>query len=87
MEARQAGCIAGALDERDYAAKLAGAGFGSIQIEPTRVYNIEDARAFLTGQGVNVDAIAPQVEGKFLSAFIRGVKPSSKECCGPACCS
>ena len=81
------GCIAGALEHGDYVSKLAGAGFDQIDIEPTRVYNVEDARAFLTGQGVDVDAIAPQVEGKFMSAFIRAVKPASKECCGPACCS
>ena len=56
-------------------------------MEPTRVYNIEDARQFLTGQGIDVDAIAPQVEGKLMSAFIRAVKPSAKECCGPSCCS
>jgi len=81
------GCIAGALRDYDYVAKLAKAGFESIDIEPTRVYNIEEARQFLTGEGINVDAIAPQVEGKFMSAFIRAVKPPSKECCGPACCS
>jgi arsenite methyltransferase len=81
------GCIAGALEEYEYVAKLARAGFDGIDIEPTRVYNIEDARAFLTGQGVDVDAIAPQVEGKFMSAFIRALKPASKECCGPAGCS
>ena len=59
----------------------------SIDVEPTRIYNIDDARQFLTGQGIDVDAIAPQVEGKFMSAFIRAVKPSAKECCGPSCCS
>jgi ubiquinone/menaquinone biosynthesis C-methylase UbiE len=69
------GCIAGALDDHQYVAKLASAGFNDIDIEPTRVYNIEDARTFLTGQGVDVDAIAPQVEGKFMGAFIRAVKP------------
>jgi arsenite methyltransferase len=69
------GCIAGALDDYQYAAKLANAGFDGIDIEPTRVYSIEDARTFLTGQGVDVDAIAPQVEGKFMSAFVRAVKP------------
>jgi len=79
------GCIAGALEQHEYAAKLARAGFDAIDIEPTRVYDIEDARAFLTGQGVDVDAVAPQVEGRFMSAFVRAVKP--KECCGPACCS
>src|SRR5215475_14546621 len=67
------GCIAGALQDYDYVTKLAKAGFDNIDIEPTRVYNIEDARTFLTGQGVNVDAIAPQVQGKFMSAFIRAI--------------
>jgi SAM-dependent methyltransferase len=81
------GCIAGALEESEYLRALARAGFDSIEIEPTRVYNIEDARQFLTGKGIDVDAIAAQVEGKFMSAFIRAVKPSAKECCGPACCS
>jgi arsenite methyltransferase len=81
------GCMAGALEEHEYVARLARAGFDSIGIEPTRVYNIEDARASLTGQGVDVDAVAPQVDGKFMSAFIRAVKPASKECCGPSCCS
>jgi SAM-dependent methyltransferase len=81
------GCIAGALRDDDYAAKLARAGFDSIGIEPTRVYGIEDARQFLAGEGIDADAIAPQVEGKFMSAFIRAAKPVSKECCGPACCS
>jgi arsenite methyltransferase len=79
------GCIAGALDDYQYVAKLAKAGFDGIDIEPTRVYNIEDARTFLTGQGVDVDAIAPQVEGKFMSAFIRATKPAS--CCAPGCCA
>jgi len=71
------GCIAGALRDYDYVAKLAQAGFQQIDIEPTRVYNIEDARQFLTGEGIDVDAIAPLVEGKFMSAFIRAVKPSA----------
>ena len=79
------GCIAGALDDYAYIAKLAKAGFDGIDIEPTRIYNIEDARTFLTGQGVDVDAIAPQVEGKFMSAFIRAMKPAS--CCAPGCCA
>jgi arsenite methyltransferase len=70
------GCIAGALDDGEYAAKLARAGFTAIDIEPTRVYGVEDARAFLAGQGVDVDVIAPQVEGKFMSAFIRAIKPA-----------
>jgi len=69
------GCVAGALEENEYKAKLAAAGFENIDIEPTRVYHIEDARAFLTGQGIDVDAIAPQVDGKFMSGFIRARKP------------
>jgi len=79
------GCIAGALEDRRYVEKLAKAGFDNIEIETTRVYNIEDARTFLTGQGIDVDAIAPQVEGKFMSAFIRATKPAS--CCGLGCCA
>jgi SAM-dependent methyltransferase len=81
------GCIAGALRDYDYGAKLARAGFDSIDIEPTRVYSIEDARQFLTGSGIDVDTIAPLVEGKFISAFIRAVKPPARECCGTSCCS
>ena len=79
------GCIAGALQDSEYERKLADAGFVSIAIEPTRVYDIEDARVFLTGQGVDVDAIAPQVQGKFMSAFIRATKPAAA-CCAPECC-
>ena len=66
------------MHDHEYVAKLAKAGFDDIDIEPTRVYNIEDARQFLTGEGIDVDAIAPQVEDKFMSAFIRAVKPSRK---------
>jgi SAM-dependent methyltransferase len=69
------GCIAGALDEGDYRAKLAAAGFDSIGVEPTRVYRIEDARALLADKELNVDAIAPAVDGKFMSAFVRARKP------------
>jgi SAM-dependent methyltransferase len=82
------GCIAGALEETDYRNKLAAAGFEQIEVEPTRIYRAEDAREFLAGQGIDVGAIAPQVDGKFLSAFIRAVKPKVKEaCCGPTCCN
>jgi SAM-dependent methyltransferase len=81
------GCIAGALDDYQYVAKLARAGFDAIDIEPTRVYNIEDARTFLSGQGVDVDAMAPRVEGKFMSAFIRAQKPAPASCCAPGCCA
>jgi arsenite methyltransferase len=79
------GCIAGALRDSEYADKLTRAGFERVEIEPTRVYNIEDARTFLGGQGVDVDLMAPQVEGKFMSAFIRAVKPAA--CCAPGCCA
>ena len=83
------GCIAGALEENEYRGKLTTAGFEQIEIEPTRIYRAEDAREFLAGQGIDVDKFVPQVDGKFLSAFIRAVKPvgSAKPCCGPACCS
>jgi len=79
------GCIAGALRDTDYRAKLAQAGFDEIDIEPTRVYSIEDARAFLSTEGIDVEAIAPQVEGKFMSAFVRATKPATA-CCAPGCC-
>jgi SAM-dependent methyltransferase len=83
------GCIAGALEENDYHNKLSCAGFERIEIEPTREYRAEDAREFLCGQGIDVDAIAPQVDGKFFSAFIRAVKPATaaKTCCAPTCCN
>ncbi len=71
------GCVAGSLEENDYRAKLAAAGFEQIDLEPTRVYNVNDAREFLTGQNIDVDAIAPQVDGKLMSAFVRAVKPRS----------
>jgi arsenite methyltransferase len=84
------GCIAGALEESDYRAKLSATGFVDVEVEPTRIYRLEDAREFLSGQGLDVDALAPQVDGKFLSAFIRAVKPADskdKACCGPTCCN
>jgi arsenite methyltransferase len=84
------GCIAGALDQDDYRAKVAAAGFNEVSFETTRTYDIEDARVFLTEAGIAVDEIAPQVEGKFLSAFIRATKPNettAAPCCGPNCCS
>jgi SAM-dependent methyltransferase len=70
------GCVAGALKDSEYMSKLTAAGFEDVTIEPTRVYKVEDARQFLNAQGVDADAIAPQVEGKFVSAFIRAKKPS-----------
>lgn len=72
------GCLAGALDESDYAAKLRAAGFEAIAIEPTRVYQTEDAREFLAGKRIDVDIVAPQIDGKFFSAFIRARKPGEQ---------
>jgi SAM-dependent methyltransferase len=80
------GCIAGALEENEYTAKLAKAGFTAISVEPTRIYSIEDARRFLEDAGIDVDAIAPKAEGKLMSAFVRATKPSLS-CCGPNCCA
>jgi arsenite methyltransferase len=79
------GCIAGALRDYEYVAKLTKAGFGAVEIEPTRVYSVEDARTFLSAQGVDVDTMACAVEGKFLSAFIRATKPA--RCSAPGCCA
>jgi SAM-dependent methyltransferase len=82
------GCVAGALEENEYRSKLAAAGFENIDVEPTRIYRVEDAHAFLSGQGIDVDLIAPQVDGKFMGAFIRARKPvAAKPCCGPSCCA
>jgi hypothetical protein len=83
------GCIAGALEENDYHRKLVAAGFEQIEVEPTRIYRVEDAREFLAGQGIDVEVIAPRVDGKFMSAFIRALKPKAAEepCCGPTCCN
>ncbi|MGE5131074.1 MAG: arsenite methyltransferase [Sphingomonadaceae bacterium] len=71
------GCVAGALDENEYRAKLAATGFTNVDIEPTRVYRAEDARAFLVDRGMDASAIGSQVDGKFLSAFIRAMKPAA----------
>jgi arsenite methyltransferase len=82
------GCIAGALQETEYREKLARAGFESIDIEATRVYKVEEAREFIAAAGLDVDAIAPLVDEKFMSAFIRALKPAAKTaCCGPSCCA
>jgi SAM-dependent methyltransferase len=93
-----AGCVAGALSDRDYLDKLAAAGFDNAAIEVTRVYSAADARDLLAGQGADVEALASQVDGKFASAFIRAVKPdgdaktrpaaarSEASCCAPSCC-
>lgn len=73
------GCVAGALKETEYSAKLAAAGFEQVSIEPTRVYSVEDARQFL---GDDLAAMAAQMDGKVMSAFVRAVKPAAKSCCG-----
>jgi len=80
-----AGCVAGALQDTDYRAKLAAAGFEAIDIEPMRIYRAEDAKEFLCAEGVDAAALAPLVDGKFMSAFVRAQKPGAS-CCGPTCC-
>ena len=79
------GCVAGALSDSEYTDKLASAGFEDIGIEITRVYDADDARAFLAGEGFNDDKIVNEVNGKFVSAFVRASKP--KRCCAPGCCA
>jgi SAM-dependent methyltransferase len=82
------GCIAGALEEKEYQEKLARAGFESIEVEPTRVYKAEEAREFLGAAGLDPDVVGPQIDGKFISAFVRAMKPATKAaCCGPTCCA
>jgi SAM-dependent methyltransferase len=75
------GCVAGALEENEYRAKLAAAGFGDIRIEPTRIYSLEDARSFLVEKGIDVEAMAAHADGKFMSAFIRATKLVSAPAC------
>lgn len=86
------GCVAGALQESDYRDKLSAAGFSQIEIEPTRIYRVADAREFLADKGLDVDALAAQADGKFISAFVRAVKPAilatqPAPCCAPGCCA
>jgi ubiquinone/menaquinone biosynthesis C-methylase UbiE len=82
------GCVAGALSDYEYVATLAKAGFDDIGIEATREYSLEDARTFLAGEGLDVDALANEVDGRFISGFVRATKPAAKSdpCCGPTCC-
>jgi arsenite methyltransferase len=88
------GCVAGALEEGEFARLLAAVGFEEVDIEPTRVYRVDDARAFLEGSGIDVDAMAPAVDGRIASAFVRARKPvavpaaaaSTAACCAPGCC-
>lgn len=83
------GCVAGALDESEYRSKLSSAGFEQVNVEPTRIYHAADAREFLSSAGIDADTLAPQIDGKVMSAFVRAVKPvnSVKEaCCDSTCC-
>jgi len=79
-----AGCMAGALRDTEYLTKVKAAGFQAVEIEPTRIYTEADARQSFRGKGIDIDRIAPQVDGKFMSAFVRATKPAG--CCGPTCC-
>jgi arsenite methyltransferase len=92
------GCVAGALEELEYRDLLADAGFRRVDVEPTRIYEAKDAEAFLTGSGLDVETFTAQIDGKFMSAFIRATKPAAprslaalptkeKSCCGPECCN
>jgi SAM-dependent methyltransferase len=92
------GCVAGALEEMEYRDLLADAGFRRVEVEPTRVYKAEDAAAFLAGSGLDPQSFTSQIEGKFMSAFIRATKPAAPRsprpmpvqaapCCGPDCCN
>ena len=81
------GCIAGALQDTEYISKLQAAGFKDVEVEPWRIYSVEDARSFLTEAGLDVDGLAPSVKDMFASAFIRATKPDTEACCAPGCCS
>jgi arsenite methyltransferase len=84
------GCVAGALEEEEYRAKLSSAGFGDVEVEPTRVYKAEDAKAFLASAGLDEQGLAESVDGRFMSAFVRATKPGGAAvapCCAPGCCS
>ena len=85
------GCVAGALEESEFVRLLADVGFGGADIEPTRVYQSEDARLFLTEAGIDVAANLDEIDGKFMAAFVRATKPAASAepaaCCGPSCCS
>ena len=79
-----AGCMAGALRDTEYVSKVKAAGFQPVEIEPTRIYTEADARESFSGKDIDIDRLAPQVDGKFMSAFVRATKPAA--CCGPTCC-
>ena len=81
------GCVAGALEEQEFLSLLNDVGFENPSIEPTRVYRREDAAAFLTDAGLEVERLASEIDGKFMSGFVRATKPKSSACCGSDCCS
>ena len=81
------GCIAGAMQEAEYRQELQAAGFEGVEVEPTRIYQLEEARDFLTAAGLDAEIVGPQIKDKFMSAFIRARKPQARGCCGPTCCS
>jgi SAM-dependent methyltransferase len=91
------GCVAGALEEKEYERLLRSAGFESVDIEPTRIYRMEDAEAFLTGSGLDSETLSSEIDGRFMSAFVRGTKPAAPtarelnvetaSCCGSDCCA
>jgi arsenite methyltransferase len=81
------GCMAGALQESEYLQKLQAAGFTSTEVQPTRVYHAEESREFLAAAGLDPDRVAPLIDGKFISAFIRATKPAAATCCRPSCCA
>jgi SAM-dependent methyltransferase len=83
------GCVAGALEEANYRSKLSGAGFEAVDVEPTRIYRVDDAKHFLHEAGLSDDATLTQIDGRIMSAFIRARKPAgvAKSCCGPTCCA
>ncbi len=80
------GCVAGALEENEYRTKLSGAGFTNVEVEPTRIYRADDARAFIEQGGLD-PAMIEKVDGRFMSAFVRAEKPKAAACCGPTCCN
>jgi arsenite methyltransferase len=84
------GCVAGALTEQEFQSILGESGFEQVEIEPTRVYEFEDAKAFLTGAGLDAETLAREVSGRVMGAFVRAAKPSAesaRSCCGPECCA
>jgi ubiquinone/menaquinone biosynthesis C-methylase UbiE len=82
------GCVAGALEEDSYRAKLSRAGFEQVDVEPTRIYRSDDARQFLAAAGLADDTLLAQIDGRFMSAFVRARKPAAtKTCCASTCCA